>query len=160
MPTAKRTKAKQGSAARYRALKAERMERLITRPVTDDEPLFDVETPSGMVWQCRRPDILAFVEAGALPQSLALKMAKAAGRDPEQAAVVYKELTPEDQVKLLAFQASLVRFIAVDPRIVETPASDDEIGFDEVTQADFVALFTWASEGGAEAAGLGAFPGE
>lgn len=160
MTTAKRKKRTQGSAARYRALKEQQLERLISAPVADDEPLFEVETPSGMVWQCRKPNLFAFVEAGALPQSLATKLAAHKDAPPEQQAAAFRALSPQEQTRLIVFQAMLVRNVAVDPRIVELPQADNEIAFDEVTQADFIALANWAVTGGVEAIGLGNFPSE
>lgn len=145
------------AAERYRRLKQQALEELVSSPTAKDEQLFDVETPSGMVWKCRRPNVMAFVEQGALPQALASKMvAKADGGNASPEAM-FRSLTPEEQAKAIAFTSALVRYSVVSPQIVETPETDDQIGFDEVTAGDYAALAEWATSGGDEAKSLATF---
>lgn len=138
------------AAEKYRRIKAERLAK---------EEVFDLETPSGMVWKVRRPNLAQFITSGVMPMSLAGKIAEQQneGQTPEQ---VFAQLDWKDQVRSIEFSAKVVRYCAVSPRIVETPTGPDEIGYDEVEMEDFNAIFTWAMPGGGEAESLNSFPGK
>lgn len=152
----KATAAKMETAAeRYRRIKAER--------AANDE-LFEVETPSGMVWKLRRLNLEQFVVSGTMPMQFATLLAKAqeeAGGDAKKA---FATLDISDKLKALNFSQKVVRYCAVEPRIVEMPQAADEIGFDEVEIDDFNAILSWAmpngdiTQGGGEAESLEPFP--
>lgn len=145
------------AAAKYRRLKEQSIDGLIYAPITDGTPLYDVQSPTGMTWKCRRADIAAFVNAGALPMSFAQKMLeslKAAKGDAQEA---FNTLSAEEQVRALAITSMLIRYVVVEPRIVDTPRDDSEIAFDEVLMADYQCLANWATSGGGEADGLNNF---
>ncbi len=135
------------TAEKYRRIKAER---------AAQEELFDFVSPSGMEWKLRRPNIAQFVQSGVMPMDLAAKLAKAqAGGATE----LVKGMEWQEQVKLIDFSNRLVRYCAVDPRIVENPTQPNEIGYDEVELDDYTAILVWATpSGGDEAAGLDTFP--
>lgn len=137
------------SAQRYRRIKAER---------AATQELFELETPSGMVWKLRKLDLEQFVLSGTMPMQFAAKLAKtheAAGGDAGKA---FTSLPLNDQIKAIDFGQKVVRFCAVEPRIVENPEGENEIGYDEVEMDDFNAILEWAMPGGVEGESLKSFP--
>lgn len=128
------------AAQKYRKLKEKRIR---------DGEQFDLETPSGMVWKVRKPDLQQFIISGVLPMSLAEKL----GSDPKEAV---KSMDLKEQMQSIAFASSIVKFCAVEPRIVEKATNDNEIGFDEVEMDDYNAILSWAM-GGVAAPGLEKF---
>lgn len=131
------TKKVETAAERYRRIKAERT--------------VELTTPSGMTWKLRRPNFKMFVDNGALPLSLASKIAKSNGEGS------FELLPPEEQAQLIAFANDVITYCAVDPKIVETATNPDEISFNEVELDDYTALVTWAMPGGGEAGSLETF---
>jgi hypothetical protein len=136
------------AAERYRRIKKEREAK---------ETLFDVECPSGMTFKCRRPRMEVYAMSGVLPMSLVEKMVKAqaAGKSSQEA---FSELPIEDQIETVRFAGKLLKFVTVEPRIVEEvkdPAM--EISADEVELDDAQFLIGWAMKGGAEAAAAESF---
>lgn len=121
-------------AEKYRRIKAEREQ---------GQQLFALKTPSGMTWQLRRPNLAQFMVSGVMPISLAGKFAASA-----EAMEAATAMSLNDQIKTVEFSASLVRYCAVSPRIVEHPTEPNDIGFDEVELDDFQAILAWAMQGG------------
>lgn len=138
------------AAERYRRIKNERLKL---------EKLYDFESPSGMLWKLRRPNIAQFVMSGVMPMTLAGKLATASekGGDPAQA---FDALDWKDKARTIEFSSAVVRFCAVEPKIVQTPTQPDEIGYDEVEMDDFNAIFAWAMPGGDGADTLSTFRAE
>lgn len=134
---------------------AERYRRLAREHAATDE-VFDLETPSGMVWKVRKPDLAQFIVSGVMPISLAEKVATLQTSAGNEAAA-FAQLSTKEQIRIIDFKNRVVRFCAVEPRIVENPESGDEIGFDEVMMADYNAIFEWAMPGGGEAETLSKF---
>jgi hypothetical protein len=134
------------AAERYRRIKAERLAQ---------EELVDVETPSGMTWKLRRPNLAQFVTSGIMPISLAGKLAEA-DKDGNPAEA-FNALDWEEKARTIEFSAKVVRYCAVDPKIVENPKGPNEISPDEVELDDFNYIFGWAMSGGGEADNLGTF---
>lgn len=139
------------SAERYRRIKAERLSKA---------QLIDFESPSGMVWKLRRPDLELFIASGIMPLSLAGKCAEEKKNTGKSDAEIFAGLDWKDQARSIESTAKIVRYCAVSPRIVETPTGPDEIGYDEVEMDDFNAICSWALPGGDEVTGLDTFPGE
>ncbi len=133
------------AAERYRRLKADRQ-----------VETFDFTSPSGMTWKLRKPDLQQFIASGLLPLELTAKMVKAQKQGVAIESVV-EQLNLDEQVKLIQFNSALVKYCAVDPRIVETPTSGDEIAYIEVERDDYEAILAWANSGGGEATGLETF---
>lgn len=136
------------AAERYRRIKEERLKQT---------ELFDFKSPSGMEWKLRRPDLPTFITSGMMPMSFAAKLVES-----KDGGSGFADLDWTDQARTIEFSAKVVRYCAVEPRIVENPTGPNEIGFDEVEQDDYLAIFTWAMPaGGGEAAeGLGNFHSE
>ena len=142
------TQAKMETAAdRYRRIKAERLKGTETE---------DFESPSGMIWKLRKPDLMHFVTAGLMPAAFMETLNEAnteAGGNTTQA---WQKLSMKDQFKTIEFMSAVVRYCAVEPRIVEYAKAPDEIGFDEVEMDDYNAIVKWALPGG-EGLGLNSF---
>jgi hypothetical protein len=139
------------AAEKYRRIKAER---------AANEELFELETPSGMVWKLRKLNLEQFVLSGTMPMQFAAKLAKtqeAAGGDHVKA---FESLDMADKLKAISFSQKVVRYCAVEPRIVEDPKETNDIGFEEVELDDFNAILTWALPGGGKAESLDSFPVE
>lgn len=140
------------SAERYRRIKIERAAKQET---------FDVEMPSGMTWTLRKLDVAQFVLNGTMPMTLAAKIAEASEQTEGDGVKAFSALSFKDQIKTIDFSQKVVRYCAVNPRIVENPTLPDEIGFDEVELDDFNAILEWAQTGGDGAKdGLDTFRGE
>ena len=144
---AKTAKATETPAERYRRIRMERAAK---------NELFDFESPSGMVWKLRRPNLSQYVMNGVMPMGMTAKLAAKAeeGVDP---ADMFVSLTWDEQVKTIEFANKIIRYCAVEPKIVETPTEPNEIGYDEVELDDYNAIVAWAMQGGDEAETLGNF---
>lgn len=117
-----------------------------------DARIIEFESPSGMVWKLRRPNFKMFVDKGALPLSLASKIARTDGK-----AASFEELPAEEQAQLILFADEIVTYCTVDPKVVEKAVADDEISLSEVDIDDYTALVKWAMPGGGEAESLETF---
>lgn len=134
-------------AARYRRIKAERAAK---------EETFDFESPSGMVWKLRRPNLLQYAATGQMPVGLVVKMAQSTPEEQESG-TPFLTLDGQEQLKTIEFASKLVQYCAVSPRIVEVPQNDDEIAYSEVELDDYNAILQWAVAGGGEAVNLDSF---
>ena len=139
------------AAEKYRRIKAERL---------DKEELFDLETPSGMTWKVRRPNLAQFIATGAIPMQLAGKLAKQAESHGGDNAAAFMDLEWDDKVRTIELTNKIVRYCAVSPKIVETPTAPDEIGFEEVELDDYNAIAAWAMGGGGALESLETFRSE
>lgn len=140
------------SVAEYRRLKTKQQA---------SQKTFEVESPSGMIWVLRLPNLENFLVSGTLPLALVEKMqqAKSDGLSEEDA---YKQLSAKEQIKAIEFSAKILRHICVDPLIVDNPQADNEISAEEITSEDFIFLLNWANTGGGESVqdGLDTFSGK
>jgi hypothetical protein len=137
---------------------AERYRR-IAKEQQANEQLFDFTSPSGMVWKLRRPDLSSYVTSGMMPTALAAKVVAATQKANGDNAAAFNSLEAIDKLRAIEFSAKVVRYCAVEPRIVDYPSAPDEIGTDEVLRTDFEAIFNWATSGGdSQADGLNSFP--
>jgi hypothetical protein len=143
----------QTAAEKYRQIKNDRLAQ---------ETLHDFESPSGMVWKLRRPNMAQFVATGVIPMQLAAKLAKHAQENGGDDTAAFLALDWDDQVKTIEMTNKIVRYCTVDPRIVETASAPNEIGFDEVELDDYNALAMWAmgTGGVSEAENLDTFRSE
>lgn len=137
----------ESSVERYRRIRAERAAK---------DKIHEFTSPSGMVWKLRRPNLSQYVMNGVMPMGMTGKLAAqvSEGADP---ATLFTSLTWDEQVKTIEFANKIVRYCAVEPKIVESPTEPDEIGYDEVELDDYNAIVAWAMEGGDEAANLETF---
>ncbi len=54
----------------------------------------------------------------------------------------------DNPVSIFVCATKVVRYCAVSPRIVKAPTGPDEIGYDDLTVPDFMAIFNWAMAAG------------
>lgn len=148
----------------YANLKAKNAERVIDRlnevlnaPLAPNEITYLYTTPSGMEWTLRKPNMNLFVKAGLLPTQLAMKMSVITKETTNGLAILNK-ITSKELAQTIEFNSAVIRYICVNPRIVEVAENDDEIAFDDVMQVDYDDLLKWATGGGGEAERLDNFP--
>jgi hypothetical protein len=99
------------------------------------ETLHDVECKDcGMAWKARKVGLEFWVASGILP------------------------LHAAQIINSIDFSNKVVRHTAVDPKIVDNPKADNEIGPDEMLLCCYTTLREWQMKGGDEAARLGNFP--
>lgn len=137
------------AAEKYRRIKAER---------SAQDALFDFESPSGMTWKLRKPNLSVFVINGSMPMSLAGKLAKASEIQDQEAA--FKSMSWQDQAKLIEFSSDIFRYCVVEPKVVETDPAPDELSYKEIELDDYNAIVAWAIGGGGEAESLESFRSE
>jgi hypothetical protein len=140
------------AAQRYRRIAKEKASQAVLHDVECDE--------CGANWKCRRPSLQVFVTSGMLPMDLAEKMATQAQQNGTPEVEMMKTLALRDQIRMVEFNSKIVKYIAVEPRIVETPSEPNDIGQEEVMQCCYFTLTRWAKPGGEQAEGLNTFRGE
>lgn len=151
------------AAERYEALKDAEFEKWLdstfTAEALKDVELFDVETPSGMIFKCRRavPEIYLRRNVnpvffrGAVKQKAEALLASAT--NPKAAEKVFLEATPEEQMKWLHLLGDVVRYICVSPRILSRRPEADELDAifgSEMSVEDINALAAWTQAGGGD----------
>lgn len=136
------------AAQRYRRIKEERH--------AADE-LHDVTCPSGMVFKCRTVSIDFLVSGGILPLSLVQKMSEAEGKGDVSPEQVFLQLPLKEKLQSIDAAAKLLRYVCVEPRIVDDATGPNDIRQDEVEPDDFNHIVEWATKGGVEAARLATF---
>jgi hypothetical protein len=136
---------------------AEQYEQIIASERSSDE-LFEVTSDSGMVWIVRQPDIEIYIRSKTLPLSLVAKM-EAAQQSGQNSAEAFQSLNLEEKEKALDFCDILIRDMCVIPRVVDNPATGDEIAIGKILKKDYDFLVNWASgnRGGEQSDGLDDF---
>ena len=107
----------------------------------------DVTLPSGAVFVLRAPNLQAFTLSGALPVHLAAKM-EAAQRSGQTEQEAFARLDQAEQIKMIEFGRKLIKYICLDPKIVDDPVAPDEIAFEDLAADDLEFLARWANSGG------------
>jgi hypothetical protein len=139
------------AAQRYRRIKNEKEK---------TEALHDVECKDcGMVWKARKVGLEFWVASGILPLHMAESFLnlKAINQDGSPSSVL-NSMDSAQIINSIDFSNKVVRHTAVDPKIVDNPKADNEIGPDEMLLCCYTTLRTWQMKGGDEAARLGNFP--
>jgi len=113
-----------------------------------------VVPPSGMPFVMRELSAAYYSNVGSLPMNLASKLEKTKqnGNSDESAAA-----SPQDEARLIEFASKAIRYACIDPRIVEHPQADNELGFDDITLSDYTFLVEQLTTGGPEAKRLASF---
>ena len=114
----------------------------------EDLQTYELQLPSGFVFTVRRPNIKSYAVSGRLPENLLQKMIEAEKRGAT--AAVSDDLSTDETVELLAFQALLVKKACVVPRIVDDPQTPEEIRFEDLDDDDFLYLSQWCNTGSVE----------
>lgn len=162
------TQAKQqkiSAAEEYAALKQKRFDDWLATTFTDESlkgvPLFEVKAPSGMVFKCRKISKEYIGNAGQIPMVLSAQVIHASsGETPTEADAInqYAEMSEAERVASMRAAAHMVRYCAVEPRIVAGAVNGQQnaISADDLTMEDFGSLSRWA-QGGDAAEGLKTF---
>jgi hypothetical protein len=136
--------------------------RRIARQKASEVELEEVSCGCGCVWKCRKPSLQVFVTSGMLPLDLAEKFAKVAAKGAGDGQMM-DSLSVHDQIRTVEFNSKIVKYVAVEPRIVEHVSDPDkEMSQEEMMQCCYYTLTRWAKEkqGGEQAEGLNNFRGE
>lgn len=121
------------------------------------ETLIDVPCPSGTTFKCRPITVPFMVSSGMLPLHLVEAMEKASGGGRVSAKDAFLAMPLKEKLHSIEMQAKVVKYVCVEPRIVETPTEPNDLGQDELELEDFHCLVSWAMSGGDEAARLETF---
>ncbi len=122
-----------------------------------DSQTYDVEMPSGFTFTLRRPNVEVMAAGGFLPQTLLSKLIAAEDGETE-ATIAQTKATTEEATKILDFLGKIVKQACVRPRIVDKPQSDSEIGFADLSDADYHFILAWTRRvGGVEGENLEKF---
>jgi hypothetical protein len=138
------------AAEKYRRIKAEK---------AANETLHDVDCECGMTWKCRKANMEFWVTSGILPMHLVEKMVTAMGKaqNPEN---MLKTMATKEVIESIVFSSKVVRYTAVEPRIVETVEGPNDISQEDTMTCCYNTLLKWQMFGGEEAARLGNFRNE
>lgn len=154
------------ASQQYAQLKEQQMEAFLQASFSDealkDVPLYEVKCPSGMTFKCRKIDGRFQANAGQMPLAVTSSMLTSRGGDvtPAQQEQAYAEqfasMTATEQRAAIQASCQLLRYIAVEPRLVVGEGGANSISVDLLTMADFNYLSKWAA-GGDVAEGLKTF---
>ena len=152
------------AAEEYAALRQAQFEQFLEKSFSSESlkgvDLYEVKVPTGKIFKCRKigPDYVAF--GGSMPMSLASHLATSdQGSTPEDKARMFNEMTPAEKVAAIQSSAQMVRYCAVEPRLIVGPLNGhrNAISVDMLTMDDFNHLAQWASTGGDSSPGLKTF---
>lgn len=159
------------AAEQYAELKEKQFENFLEQSFSDealkDVELFEVTSPSGMKFKCRKVGKEYATQFGQLPVAMTAQMIEAkhsnvAGLSDEAKEKIaeerFEKSTPIEQRAMIQASAQMVRYVAVSPRLIvgEVNGHKDAISVDALTIDDFKCLSQWATGGGA-APGLKTF---
>lgn len=147
------------AAQQYAKAKNDQFEKFLTVSFTPaklkGKKLFEVKVPSGMTFKCRHLDADYSANAGKMP--MAVSGAYFAHKEGGNTQQKFEDLSPAEQRATIDAMAKMVRYVAVEPRIVfEVGKRTDAISVDALTIEDFNHLAEWAN-GGDAAEGLKTF---
>ena len=150
------------AAEQYARLKADRFEAFIEASFSDEAlkgvDLYEVKTPSGMPFKCRRLDAAFAANTGQMPMALTESLITLGSTSDETLAGRFNEMSDVEKRANLQATAAMVRYICVEPRLVVGEVGDRQnaISVDLLTMDDFRVLVAWA-KGGDAASGLKTF---
>lgn len=153
---------KLSAAEQYARLKADRFESFIESSFSSealkDIDLFEVKTPSGQTFKCRKLDKAFITNTGQMPMALTESLITQGGSE-DAMAQRFNEMTDIEKRASLQATAAMVRYICVEPRLVigEVGNRQNAISVDMLTMDDFKCLVEWAKTGGGTAEGLKTF---
>ena len=154
------------AADRYAELQEKRFEAFLETTFSEEAlkgvELFEVKTPSGMPFKCRKLDVEFAKQAGFMPMALTEMVAMSANNNQSEAAAAFAQMSATEQRAAVQATARIIRYIAVEPRLVLGEVGDNKnaISVDAITVEDFAHLANWAKTGGAEGESLKTFRGK
>jgi hypothetical protein len=95
----------------------------------------------------RKPPLYLWITSGRVPENLVKVMLQTQEQVPGMAPTT--QYSHEQYKEMFRFMREVILATVVEPRITETPASDDEISPDDVPLDDANFIFRWAMAGGA-----------
>lgn len=135
-----------------KTLSAAEKYRQITAKAKQKEPLYEVPCRSGMTFKCAKPPLQAYIISGKLPNfiqnQMEIRQASQLGPDEFKNKIETDEKLQQKMLDVLLFQRDLILNFVREPKFVETPANDNEIGFDELLATDLEDLTIWLMSGG------------
>ena len=157
------------AAAQYAQLKEAAFEKFLEASFSKEALkgvlLFEVKLPIGLTIKCRKLDA-AYAANTQTPITLSSLILDGKPHDPlmtkeeEESDNIkrFQAMTPIQQRAAIEASVNIVRYIAVQPRVIGGEVGDrtDAISADLLTMADFTCLTKWA-EGGETASGLKTF---
>lgn len=150
------------AAEQYARLKADRFEAFIEASFSNEAlkgvDLYEVKTPSGMTFKCRRLDAAFAANTGQMPMALTESLITQSRQSDTELAGRFNEMSDIEKRANLQATAAMVRYVCVEPRLVIGEVGDqkDAISVDLLTMDDFRILVEWA-KGGDAASGLKTF---
>ena len=150
------------AAEQYARLKADRFEAFIEASFSNEAlkgvDLYEVKTPSGMTFKCRRLDAAFAANTGQMPMALTESLITQSRQSDAELAGRFNEMSDIEKRANLQATAAMVRYVCVEPRLVVGEVGDqkDAISVDLLTMDDFRILVEWA-KGGDAASGLKPF---
>jgi len=99
----------------------------------------ELELPSGVVVQARRPQLETWLLRGRIPEALSGVVLALAGGDAKR-----RPLEAEDIAMIGAFNRVVVIATVVEPRVVEGAAGKGEISFGDIPDEDAEFILAWA----------------
>lgn len=151
------------AAEQYARLKADRFEAFIEASFSNEAlkgvDLYEVKTPSGMTFKCRRLDAAFAANTGQMPMALTESMITGPGKTEAERVEKFNKMSDLEKRAGIQATARMVRYICVEPQLVIGEVGDrtNAISVELLTQEDFGALVDWAQSGGGEAPGLKTF---
>jgi hypothetical protein len=137
------------AAQKYRRLKKEK------------EVVQDATCPDcGMVWKARKADLNFWVASGMIPSSLAAVMVNAVKKKGMSEQDIMAGLDIHQLAQSVEFTSNMVRYTAVEPRIIDKAEGANDIEPDEVMMCCYNFLRDWQMQGGGRAATLETFRSE
>lgn len=137
------------AAQRYRRLKKEK------------EVVQDATCPEcGMVWKARKADLSFWLASGMIPASLAAVMMESVKKKGLTEDQVMASLDLHQLTQSVEFAGKMVRYTAVEPRIVDKAEGPNDIEPDEVMMCCYNFLREWQKTGGDRAKSLETFRSE
>lgn len=109
--------------------------------INAQRPTEIVKLKSGSVFELRRPDLMAYMATGRLPQSLVRVGMKAWKTDVAKATSDLDDREAEDA---LVFMREIVHDCTVSPKFVQFAVNDNEISASDMLIEDFNEIFAWA----------------
>lgn len=140
---------------------AQRNRRIAQQKATETELSEVTCEECGSLWKCRKPSLQVFITSGMLPLDLAEKLSKSVenGKLASDSQVM-DALSFHDRIRTFEFNSKIVKYVVVEPRIVEKVTDPDkEMLREEMMRCCYNKLTRWAKEnqGGEQAEGLSNF---
>ena len=111
-------------------------------------------------WKVRKAPLDFWVASGMIPSGLAAVMMERVKQKQMSETDVIASLDLHQLTQSIEFTSKMVRYTAVEPRIVETPTEPTDLGYDEVDMCCYNFLRDWQMKGGGRAATLETFRSE